>query len=161
MSTEATRPNEGTAVSETNNEASPARRTNPQFGAELFASLPQSVFMMFMFHVIFMTPSNPAARQSLPSAPGVKIDPRTAVGPAGPQFALHSPLWKLEEKFEMFVYLSATNETLPRSPAPSEQDASMISDRSTDSAASFLPGVLSVKGKTLLWHEVHIADPEY
>jgi hypothetical protein len=144
----------------------PQRQAKPQFGADIFASIPHSVFFMIMFHVIFMTPNTPSTLQSSKVsdpraiAPGVGNDGRSAVGPTGGAYpsvhSFHPPLWQLEEQFEMFVYLSSTNETIPVINAPAEplEATATIADRPTDTTASFLPGVVMINGSSLLWHEV-------
>ena len=140
-------------------------RARPQYGAEIFASIPQSVFFMLMIHVMFAPSPNmrphPAASSTLPVSPGTRYEGQSSVGPniQHPTLpVMQTCLWKLEDPFEMFVYLSTSNETLPavkNSSAPSE--SVRISDRSTDSSAAFLPGVLMLNSSTLLWHEVQPA----
>lgn len=156
MPTAAVPENSGPVAAAANNDnAAATNRAKPQFGAEIFASLPQSFFLMIMFHVIFMMPSNPGAKHGAISAPGSKMEtPRSAVGPNLPPPTMHLPLWKLEEKFEMFVYLSATNQTLNQSDRSSSTEGGfMVIDTV---AGTFLPGALPVNGEKLLWHEVCI-----
>ena len=142
---------------------------NPVFGADIFAQLPQLLLFMLMWHTLMMPGArqNAAkhASQTAPGGPAGSLDQVVAAnqmaanqmvaGGLGSdvgfqdhedwrKFPVRFPMWNVGQEFELYVYLSSSQEALNRTNI--KQNGIDVGDRGATREAHAYAGAL-------LWHE--------